>query len=146
MPAVNQIITFAFNYLTLLFRANSMHRIIFWIAATSLIGCRAAQSPFLDDPIVDTRGVNQAQYQRDLVECQAYAEQVNVAGDVAVGAVTGAVVGGAVGAAVGNSDTAKRGAGAGAIVGGVREAGAGIREKERVVRRCLVGRGYRVLN
>lgn len=111
-----------------------------------LTACGSVQDVFMDEPIVDTRGLNLAQYNQDLMECQLIAEQVDVTEDAVVGAVVGGAVGGAVGAAVGNSDTAQRGAGAGAILGGVRETGRGLREKERVVRRCLLGRGYRVLN
>jgi uncharacterized protein YcfJ len=99
-----------------------------------------------DRPIVDTKGVDRAAYRQDLVECQGYAEEVESGRRVAGGAVAGAVVGGAVGAAVGNSDTAKRGAGAGSVVGGARGAGRAHHEKEQVLRNCLRGRGYRVLN
>ena len=38
------------------------------------------------------------------------------------------------------------GAGVGAVTGGVRGAQEGVRESERVVKQCLRGRGYRVLN
>lgn len=123
-----------------------MKRIYFLGLLSLLTACNSMQSIFIDEPIVDPRGLNMAQYDQDLLECQLISEQVNIAEDVAVGAVVGGAVGGAIGAAVGNSDTAKRGAGAGAILGGVRETGQGLREKERVVRRCLIGRGYRVLN
>jgi len=97
-------------------------------------------------PIVDTKGVDPVAYQRDLAECHYYAEEVESGRRVAGGAVAGAVVGGAVGAAVGDSDTAKRSAGAGSVVGGARGAGRAHHEKEQVLRNCLRGRGYRVLN
>lgn len=107
-----------------------------------LQACRA-----LDErPIVDMRGVNVAQYNNDLAECQAYAEEVRAGRQVVGSAVAGAVVGGAIGAAVGNSDTAQRAAGAGGVAGAARGAGSAIREQDRVVRNCLIGRGYRVLN
>ncbi len=97
-------------------------------------------------PIVDTKGVNMAQYQQDLAECESYAQQVQVAGKAATGAVAGAVVGAAVGAAVGNSNTAGRAAGAGAAVGASKGTGRGLHEKQRVTRNCLRHRGYAVLN
>ncbi len=105
-------------------------------------GCRATD----DRPIVDMRGVNEAQYFTDLTQCQLYADDVAAGRQVARGAVGGAVVGGAVGAAVGNSDTAQRAAGAGAIVGASRGAAGAMSERQRVIRNCLRGRGYRVLN
>jgi outer membrane lipoprotein SlyB len=96
--------------------------------------------------IVDTKGVNMAQYNQDLNECTAYAEQVNVGRQAAGRALAGAAVGAAIGAAVGNSDTAQRGAGVGAIAGGAKGTGSAQREKQVVVRNCLRNRGYAVLN
>lgn len=96
--------------------------------------------------IIDSKGVDMQKYQLDLEECSQYAQQVNTGERVAGGAVAGAVVTGAVGAAVGDSDTAKRGAGAGAILGATKGLGSGEREKRQVVKNCLRGRGYRVLN
>jgi outer membrane lipoprotein SlyB len=97
-------------------------------------------------PIVDMKGVDRAQYEADLVDCQQLAEQVAVGERAVAGAATGAVVGGLVGAAVGDSGTAKRSAGAGAVVGGARGTGSAFREKQMVVRNCLRNRGYAVLN
>lgn len=111
------------------------------LLALLTLGCRATDDP----PIVDMRGVNVGQYNVDLTECQAYADQVQAGRDVARGTVGGAVVGGAVGAAVGNSDTAQRAAGAGAVLGASRGARSAMTERERVLRNCLRGRGYRVL-
>lgn len=96
--------------------------------------------------IVDTKGVNMQQYHQDLEECHQYAHQVNTGEKVAKGTVGGAVIGGALGAAVGNSNTAQRGAGTGAILGAADGLSHGEREKQQVVRNCLIGRGYRVLN
>jgi len=116
------------------------------MGSVSLLFVLTACQGLRDEPIVDMQGVNVAQYNRDLSDCQHYAEQVAVGGDAARGAVAGAAIGGAVGAIVGNSDSAQRGAGVGAVAGGARGAGRGLREQERVLRRCLAGRGYRVLN
>ncbi len=99
-----------------------------------------------NNPIIDSQGVSLAQYDADLAVCQTYADDVAIAQKAGAGAVSGAVVGGVIGAVVGNSDTAKKGAGIGAVGGGARGVGAGIRERERVIKRCLIGRGYRVLN
>lgn len=94
--------------------------------------------------IVDMQGVNRMQYQADLQDCRSYAAQV---GDrTAKGALAGGLIGGAIGAAIGNKRTAQKLAGAGAISGAVKGNVSSKREKEIVVRRCLRGRGYRVLN
>ncbi len=103
------------------------------------------------DPIIDTKGVDNAKYQQDLAECKQYADQV----DVASNAGTGALVGGAAGAAVGAVVGAITGApGTGAAIGaagggtsGLFGGGAkGYSKQQQVVRNCLRGRGYSVLD
>ena len=103
-----------------------------------LAGCAA--NP---DPIVDTRGVNMAQYEKDLADCKTYRQQIPTEAGVAKGAGAGAVVGAATGAIGG--DVAK-GAGYGAIAGSAKSAQLNEREKQRVVKNCMRYRGYRVLN
>jgi outer membrane lipoprotein SlyB len=94
-------------------------------------------------PIVDTKGVDMARYRQDLAECQEYAREVDIAAGAAKGAGAGAVVGGALGA-IGGS--AAEGAGTGAVTGGAASAIKNDRERELVAKRCMRGRGYRVLN
>lgn len=98
------------------------------------------------DIIIDTKYVDMGAYYQDLHECRSYASQVNVGEKVVGKTVTGAVIGGALGAIVGDSDSAKRAAGAGGLLGAVKGTGQAYQEKRRVVRNCLNGRGYRVLN
>lgn len=95
-------------------------------------------------PIIDTKGVDMARYHQDLAECEAYAAQVSTGQAVARGSAGGAAVGAAVGAIAGGG--AKQGAGIGAVTGGAESARIADREKAAVVRNCLRGRGYRVLN
>lgn len=111
-----------------------------------LAACAGQRVPGQAGPIIDTKGVDMSAYQTDLAECQSYANQVPVAERAATGAVVGGVIGGAVGAVVGDSSTAQRGAGAGAIGGTVQGTSSGLQEQEQVLRNCLRGRGYRVLN
>ncbi|MEQ8953467.1 MAG: glycine zipper family protein [Gammaproteobacteria bacterium] len=99
-----------------------------------------------NNPIIDEQGVDVARYEQDLGECRQYADQVDIASKTTSGVVSGAVVGGVFGAVIGDSDTAQRGAGAGSVAGGARGISEGLRERERVIKRCLLGRGYRVLN
>lgn len=100
-----------------------------------------------DRVIVDTKGVDLNAYYQDLDDCQHYADDVEVGRRAASGAVAGAVIGGAVGAiATGSSRTTTRAAGVGGLVGGAKGASSGVRERDRVVKNCLAGRGYRVLN
>ena len=95
--------------------------------------------------IIDQKGVNMTNYDQDLAECRSYAEQVAVGEKAVRGAASGAVVGGAVGAVSNRHDTAE-GAAIGAITGGASGINQGERDKVRVVKNCLRGRGYRVLN
>jgi hypothetical protein len=115
-------------------------------AASSLLSCASPESFFGKDPIIDMTGVDPQDYQTDLAECRAYADQVQTGRQVVTGAATGAVVGGAVGAIGGNSSTAARTAGIGGVMGTVNGTSSAISERRVVLRNCLLGRGYRVLN
>ena len=99
-----------------------------------------------DEVIIDTKGVDMARYEQDLAECRGFSDQVKTGEKGARGAASGAVVGGLLGAAGGNSRDAERGAGVGAVAGGAKGLNQGQREEIQVVKRCLRGRGYRVLN
>lgn len=95
------------------------------------------------DPIIDMKGVDQRQFTQDWNECAAYSREVDVAGGAARGAATGAAVGavaGAIGGDVGNS------AAYGGLYGGTLSALGASREQRMVFKRCMQGRGYRVLN
>ena len=102
-------------------------------------------------PIIDTQGVDAAQYQQDLTQCQQYAQQVSVGEDAAKGAFGGALLGAAMGAAVGAvTGNAGRGAAIGAAAGGIGGgaglAGKAFKERKKIVSRCMQGRGYNVLS
>lgn len=108
------------------------------LLALSIAGCAAHP-----DPIVDTKGVDPEALAKDWQECEAYTDQIMVSKGVTKGGATGAVVG-AVGGAI--DGEAGKGAGYGAVYGGTRSGLDADREKQNVFKRCLRGRGYRVLN
>ena len=57
-------------------------------------------------PLVDMKGVNEAAYEKDLSDCQAYAQQQSGMGETAAkGAGAGAVVGGLLGLVTGGNKT-----------------------------------------
>jgi outer membrane lipoprotein SlyB len=116
---------------------------LFFVVPTLLL---MAACTTTNEIIIDTKGVNMAHYETDLAQCKEYSSQVAVGEKTAKGAASGAVVGGAIGAVVGNSKDVARGAGVGAITGGARGVSQGEQDKVRVVKNCLRGRGYRVLN
>lgn len=111
-------------------------------ALLATAGCTTSK-----EVIIDRKGVDMSRYAADKAECEVYAQEVRTGEKVARGAASGAVVGGAVGAIIRDStEGAVRGAGVGAVTGGARGAAEGEREEMQVVKRCLRGRGYRVLN
>ncbi len=109
--------------------------------ATALLiagGCAAHR-----DPIIDLKGVDPDQLARDWEACEAYSKEVVIGAGVAKGSAAGAAVGavaGAIGGDVGES------AAYGALYGGTRSGLDADREQQAVFKRCLSGRGYRVLN
>jgi hypothetical protein len=118
------------------------------IAAVALAGCTATSQP-----IVDTKGVDNQQFANDKYECEQYADQSNVAGDAAIGAVGGAAGGAALGAITGAlvpGVSAGGGAALGAAGGGLLGLGggaySGVEQKREIYRNCMKNRGYSVLN
>ena len=109
------------------------------LALLGLAGCSSAPGP-----IVDTKGVDMAAYHADLADCESYAEQVRIESGVLKGAAAGGAVGAATGAILGESIGEY--AGVGAVAGGAQSGIQGDREKSQVVKRCMRGRGYKVLN
>jgi outer membrane lipoprotein SlyB len=112
------------------------------ISSTLLIitmcGCAAHPAP-----IIDIQGVDMARYDDDMADCASYGEQIHIEQGIVKGAAAGAAVGTATGAISGNPGS---GAGYGAIFGAAESARFNDREKQRVVKNCMRGRGYRVLN
>ena len=119
--------------------ASSLHRLLLAALAGLLAACSSAPGP-----IVDTKGVNMTRYHEDLAECEVYADQVRIERGVAKGAAAGAAVGAATGAIL--DESVGEYAGVGAVAGGTKSAIRGDREKSQVVKRCMRGRGYKVLN
>lgn len=96
--------------------------------------------------MIDTQGVDLARYEQDLLECQQYAHQVDVANTTAANAAVGAGILGALAAVLGgNRYDVGRWAAVGAITGGVNGAAAGGQTQVDIIRNCMSGRGYRVL-
>ena len=113
-----------------------------FLASTALV-CGCAAHP---DPIVDMKGVDREEFARDWADCEAYSEEVVIAKGAAKGSATGAAVGAIAGAIGGDSGDVGEGAAVGALYGGTRSGLDADRDKQRVFKRCLAGRGYRVLN
>jgi uncharacterized protein YcfJ len=89
-------------------------------------------------------GVDQEQFVDDWNECEAYANEIQMAEGVAKGAATGAIVGALFGAIAGHHKTEH--AAWGAVDGGTSSGLDAHYQKQEVFKRCMSGRGYRVLN
>ena len=97
-------------------------------------------------PIVDNKGVDLNRYEVDLQECQAYATQTAGAGEsAAAGAAAGALFGAVLAAAAGRNYSRSSSAGVGAVSGAASAGASGENNQRNIIRRCLAGRGYKVL-
>jgi len=117
---------------------NKLMSVVILPLAIAMAGCAAHP-----DPIVDMQGVNPDVLAADWKDCKGYSQEIGVARGVAKGAGVGAGVG-AVGGAI-NGEVG-RAAANGALIGATHSGLDAEREKQRVFKRCLRGRGYRVLN
>ncbi len=106
-----------------------------------LSGCATAPRGAEYQPIVDVRsGQN---YEKDLQECQSFATK---AASEAQSAAAGAVAAGLLGAFLAPRGYRNEVAGKAAVLGAAGGAGEGMMTRENIIKKCLVGRGYSVLN
>lgn len=123
-----------------------MKKLTVILAALVLAGCATAPGGAQYEPLIDRSTNTAGNYQSDLQDCQAYATRVAGAGEgAAAGAVAGAIVMGALSAILGGTGHG-RWAAAGALTGALSGAGSGEVNQRDVIRRCMAGRGYNVLN
>ncbi len=115
-----------------------------------LISC--APVPQSYEPIIDMRGtsVDWAQYAQDLHECQEYATRIcpadQAVGEALAGAAFGAALGAILGSGTGDAGRwARIGAGSGGLSGAAHGAGSAIEEQKRIIKNCMKGRGYKML-
>jgi len=110
------------------------------VLIAGILGAGCAAHP---DPIIDMQGVDEKLLAADWEDCEGYSEEVAIGTGVAKGAGLGGGVG-ALGGAI-DGDVG-RGAATGALIGATRSGLDADRDRQRVFKRCMRGRGYRVLN
>lgn len=121
-----------------------MKKILAAMLIVSVSGCASTGSNYR--PIVDNKNVDLNRYEADLQECQAYARKTANAGkSAAVGAAAGAALGVALALIGGGGYDKGASAGAGALIGGVGAGAQGETNQRNIIRNCLNGRGYKVL-
>lgn len=102
------------------------------------------------EPVIDTQGIDQNAYVKDLRDCRQFAVREDPIAKAKKTALAGALAGALIGAAIGSAyGVVGQGAGFGALEGGafgtVEGAADGLRAQTLIVNRCMAGRGYRVL-
>ena len=118
-----------------------MKLITLTLAAILLTGCATRGANYV--PVVDTQYRDVSRLAIDTSECQQFSNQ---RADAATGAVVGVLFGALLGAALMPRGYESYGARQGAIAGGVGGAYQANETQETIIKRCLSGRGYSVLN
>jgi outer membrane lipoprotein SlyB len=114
--------------------------------ALALAGCATHNTGANYRPVIDKKGIDQTQLDTDLQECQRYATEVaNAAEQAATGAVAGALFGAVLAAAAGGGYSRSQHAAVGGVTGAAAGAVSGERDQRNIIRRCMSGRGYNVL-
>jgi len=99
-----------------------------------------------DVAIIDTRGVDESVFKKDYSECSDFAKNIDLTErTLKQGAVAGAT-GAAVGAIIGGEEAAKKIGGSAAVLNAVEANLDGRKERAKIIKNCLRGRGYKVLN
>ena len=99
-----------------------------------------------DIAIIDTRGVDESVFKKDYSECSDFAKNIDLTErTLKQGAVAGAT-GAAVGAIIGGEEAAKKIGGSAAVLNAVEANLDGRNEQAMIIKNCLRGRGYKVLN
>ena len=111
-------------------------------------GCAAVGDKWI--PVIDRQsagGKTNVEIQADLNDCQRYAREVDPSRQALTQMFAGIIGGAILGAAVGgNRRMANYGANVGGAMGVTSGTANGIMTQERVVKNCMNGRGYNVLN
>jgi len=131
------------NQLSWLLRLEIVIRITANFIFLSCLAVMVAGCAAHPDPIVDTKGVDMDAYATDWDECEEYTEQILIANGMIKGTIAGGAVGAIDGAIWGD---VSRGAARGALWGGTISGLDADEARQMVFKRCLSGRGYKVLN
>lgn len=121
-----------------------MKLVVGLVIVSMVAGCATTSSVGTNYvPVVDLNGKDSAAYQRDLGECQTLARQRD---DAAKKAMAGAIAGALLGAIIAPKGYRSNIANRGALLGGLGGAGHAVETQEKIIKNCLTGRGYSVLD
>ena len=124
-----------------------MKKLFLYLNLCFVIGCAQIDlSDRNDIAIIDTRGVDESVFKKDYSECSDFAKNIDLTErTLKQGAVAGAT-GAAVGAIIGGEEAAKKIGGSAAVLNAVEANLDGRNEQAKIIKNCLRGRGYKVLN
>tara|TARA_A100001388_G_scaffold269620_1_gene246156 strand:- start:313 stop:687 length:375 start_codon:yes stop_codon:yes gene_type:complete len=124
-----------------------MKKLFLYLNLCFVIGCAQTDlSDRNDIAIIDTRGVDESVFKKDYSECSDFAKNIDLTErTLKQGAVAGAT-GAAVGAIIGGEEAAKKIGGSAAVLNAVEANLDGRSEQAKIIKNCLRGRGYKVLN
>ena len=124
-----------------------MKKLFLFLNLCFVIGCAQTDlSDRNDIAIIDTRGVDESVFKKDYSECSDFAKNIDLTErTLKQGAVAGAT-GAAVGAIIGGEEAAKKIGGSAAVLNAVEANLDGRNEQAKIIKNCLRGRGYKVLN
>ena len=124
-----------------------MKKLCLYVNLCFVIGCAQTDlSDRNDIAIIDTRGVDESVFKKDYSECSDFAKNIDLTErTLKQGAVAGAT-GAAVGAIIGGEEAAKKIGGSAAVLNAVEANLDGRNEQAKIIKNCLRGRGYKVLN
>ena len=124
-----------------------MKKLFLYLNLCFVIGCAQKDlSDRNDIAIIDTRGVDESVFKKDYSECSDFAKNIDLTErTLKQGAVAGAT-GAAVGAIIGGEEAAKKIGGSAAVLNAVEANLDGRNEQAKIIKNCLRGRGYKVLN
>jgi outer membrane lipoprotein SlyB len=107
------------------------------VTALSLCLLAGCQSNPRQRVVVDPKSVDPVAYEKDLAECSTLADSAGKTGSAGTGAL-GGIFGGSRGAVTMGSGSA--------VIGGASAAGKESNSKDQILKNCMTGRGYQVLN
>ena len=125
----------------------SLNKIILFLSMCLLASCVSNDvSEKNDVAIIDTRGVDMDVYRNDLLDCSSFSKNIDATQRTIEEGARSGVTGAAVGAILGGKEGAKKIGGSAGILGAVEGHIEARYEQSKIIKNCLRGRGYKVLN
>ena len=118
-----------------------MKKLTIIVLTLALTACATRGAGY--QPVIDTQGKDEQQAAVDLAACQKFATQ---RADAATGAIIGGVAVALLGAFLAPRGFKNEVAGKAGVLGALGGANGANETQETIIKRCMAGRGYNVLN